>query len=202
MKKTVAEAEKTKISILDAGIRVFARVGFERATLENIGREAHLTRGAIYWHFRNKHDLFAQILRRENDRLNRLVASALSVEGTSFEKLRRLLDAVLDNFYDQEIFRQFIELTWYKLDLSHFVSVMDDKTVFVQNFLGIMERLLAESQADGDIGPEIDIRQAALHLSCLINGIYRLYHVAPDWARDKGKVKNLFSDFLDSLEEK
>jgi TetR/AcrR family transcriptional regulator, repressor of the mexAB-oprM multidrug resistance operon len=199
MRRTKTDAEKTKVAILDAGTRIFARCGFERAALEAIGREARLTRGAIYWHFKNKRDLFAQILRREDDRLDRLVASALSADGSSFDKLRRLLDAVVDNFYGQETFRQFIELTWYKLGPSQFAPIMDGKKTFVQNFLALMQRLLGEALAARDIRPGTDVHLAALHLSCLINGLYRLYHVAPDWARDKKKAKSLFDDFLNSI---
>jgi TetR/AcrR family transcriptional regulator, acrAB operon repressor len=199
MRKIFAEAEKTKTALLDAGIRVFARDGFERAALEAIGREANLTRGAIYWHFKNKHDLFAQIMRRENDRLDDLVASSLAGGGSSFAKLRRLLDAVIDNFYGQETFRRFIELTWYKLGPSQFAPVMDDKTAFVQNFLSLLKRLLSEARTAGDIPAATDVRLTAFHLSCLVNGLYRLYHVAPDWARNKTQAKKLFHGFLDSI---
>ena len=199
MRKTAAETEKTRIALLEAGTLVFARDGYERATLEAIGREAGLTRGAVYWHFKNKQDLFARILDRENERLSRLVAAALAGDGSSFRRLRRLLDAVIENFYGRMTFRRFIELTWYKLPPSQFTPVMKGKSAFVQDFLTLMERLLGESLAAGEIRPAVDIHLAALHLSCLINGLYRLYHVAPDWARDKAKAAALFHDYLDSL---
>jgi TetR/AcrR family acrAB operon transcriptional repressor len=199
MRRTAAEAEQTRQAIMEAGIRIFARDGFEGAALAAIGREAKLTRGAIYWHFRDKHDLFRQIVRREDGRLERLVAGALSGGGPAFARLRRLLDAVVDNFYGQETFRRFIELTWYKLGPSQFAPVMDGKTTFVQKFLALMRDLLGESLEAGDIRPATDVRLAALHLSCLINGLYRLYHVAPDWARDRKAARRLFHEFLDSL---
>jgi len=199
MKRTVEDAEKTKISILDAGTRVFSRVGFEKATLEAIGKEAGLTRGAIYWHFKGKKDLFERILQREGARLDKLIESVLAENTSPFLKLRMLLDAVIDNFYDNETFRQFIELTWYKLNADQFERVMNSKTAFVQNFLNLMERLLGESLEGGEIKEGTDIRLASFHLSCLINGFYRLYHVAPDWARDKSRIKDLFRSHLDAL---
>jgi len=201
MKRTSDEAKKTKASILDAGTKVFARVGYERATLEAIGNKANLTRGAIYWHFKNKQELFERILEREGGRLDKIIESALSTGSPPFSKLRRLLEAVIDNFFDNETFRDFIELTWYKLGSGQFGRIMDAKTVFVQNFLLLMERLLGESLASGEIRPGIDARRASYHLSCLINGFYRLYHVAPEWARDKTRTKLMFQSHLDSLAE-
>ena len=199
MKRTVEDTEKTRVAILDSGAKVFARVGYERATLEAIGKEASLTRGAIYWHFKNKQDLFEKILKREDDRLDKLIESVLSTSAPPFLKLRRLLEAVIDNFFDNETFRNFIELTWYKLGSDQFGRIMNSKTAFVQNFLSLMERLLEESLASGELRPGIDARRASYHLSCLINGFYRLYHVAPDWARDKTRTKSMFQSHLDSL---
>lgn len=199
MRRTAADTLKTKAAILDAATRVFAAVGFDAATLESIGREADLTRGAIYWHFKDKQDLFARIVQRENERLNHVVATALANEHSPLRKLRRLLAAVIDNFYDNETFRLFIELTWYKMHPTQFSAVMEDKTTFVQNFLGLLERLLSEARAAGEIVPTVDVGLTALHFSCLINGFYRLYHVAPERARDKEATRRLFAHVLDTI---
>jgi AcrR family transcriptional regulator len=199
MKRTFEEAEKTKVSILNSGTRIFARVGYERATLQSIGNDANLTRGAIYWHFKNKQELFERILEREAGRLDKIIKSALSTNAPPFSKLRRLLEAVIDNFFDNETFRDFIELTWYKLGSGQFGRIMNSKTAFVQNFLSLIKGLLEKSLASGEIRPGIDVRRASYHLSCLINGFYRLYHVAPDWARDKTLTKLMFQSHLDSL---
>jgi len=199
MRRTFAEAQLTKQALLDAGAVVFARVGFSRASLGVIGKEARLTRGAVYWHFHDKLDLFRQIVRRENERLDGLIESVLAVPASPFQKLARLLDSVIDNFYDNPGFRRFIEMTWYRLDADPFKQVMKRKTAFVQNFLGRMESLLAEAAKSGEIRGDTDVSLAAFHLSCLINGFYRLYHVAPQQARDKAKTKRLFRNHLDSL---
>lgn len=58
MRRTKAEAEETRHRILDAAERVFYAKGVSTATLEDVAREAGVTRGAIYWHFNNKTDLF------------------------------------------------------------------------------------------------------------------------------------------------
>jgi len=199
MRKTAKDAEKTRLAILDAAARIFARDGFDAATLEAIGREANLTRGAIYWHFKDKQDLFEQIVGRDDELLHRLIAEALAGDTPPFGKLRRLLETVLDNFYDNEPFRQQIILTWYRLNAAQFPPVMTAKSAFVQNFLALMEDLLVKAKGEGELALDVDTRQAALHLSCLINGLYRLYHVAPDWARDKEGARRLFYDYLDSL---
>jgi TetR/AcrR family acrAB operon transcriptional repressor len=57
-RRTKAEAERTREAVLDAAARVFLERGVARATLEEVGRVAGVTRGAVYWHFSDKLDLF------------------------------------------------------------------------------------------------------------------------------------------------
>ncbi len=63
-RQTKERAEQTRESILDAATLVFFRRGVARATLEEVAQSAGVTRGAVYWHFRDKLDLFAAIEER------------------------------------------------------------------------------------------------------------------------------------------
>ena len=66
MRRTKAEAEKTREVIITASIEVFLERGVTRATLDEIARAAGVTRGAIYWHFRDKLEIFLALERRAN----------------------------------------------------------------------------------------------------------------------------------------
>ncbi|MDR2129215.1 MAG: TetR family transcriptional regulator [Burkholderiaceae bacterium] len=54
----------TRQALLDAAERVFERRGVSRTSLAEIAQEARLTRGAIYWHFQGKADLFNAMMER------------------------------------------------------------------------------------------------------------------------------------------
>ena len=58
MRRTKEEAEKTRRRVLRAARGVFARQGVARTSLEQVARAAGVTRGAVYWHFRDKTELF------------------------------------------------------------------------------------------------------------------------------------------------
>ncbi|WP_331372842.1 TetR family transcriptional regulator [Sinorhizobium chiapasense] len=58
MRRTKADAEATRQKILNAAERVFYAKGVSNTTLEEVAKAAGVTRGAIYWHFANKTDLF------------------------------------------------------------------------------------------------------------------------------------------------
>lgn len=57
-RKTKEEALKTRQMLLDAAIEQFARRGVSNTTLTDIADAAGVTRGAVYWHFSSKSELF------------------------------------------------------------------------------------------------------------------------------------------------
>ncbi len=60
-RKTKEEAFKTREAILDAAVQLFSVEGVSRTTLANIAKAAGVTRGAIYWHFKNKEDILGAL---------------------------------------------------------------------------------------------------------------------------------------------
>lgn len=64
MRRSKADAEQTRLSILDAAERLFCTRGIAQTTLEQIAREAGATRGAFYWYFKDKSDVLSAIYQR------------------------------------------------------------------------------------------------------------------------------------------
>lgn len=61
VKRTKEDALKTRQLLIDTAILTFAQRGFSGTSLDDIARAANVTRGAIYWHFENKSQLFNAI---------------------------------------------------------------------------------------------------------------------------------------------
>jgi AcrR family transcriptional regulator len=59
-----------KETILEVAGDAFARLGYDRTTLEEIARECGITKPAIYYHFRDKASLYEAILCRRFDDLH------------------------------------------------------------------------------------------------------------------------------------
>jgi TetR/AcrR family acrAB operon transcriptional repressor len=64
VRKTREEALATREELLDAAERVFRKRGVGHTSLAEVADEAGVTRGAIYWHFKDKSDLFQALVRR------------------------------------------------------------------------------------------------------------------------------------------
>ncbi|MDR1040604.1 MAG: TetR/AcrR family transcriptional regulator [Deltaproteobacteria bacterium] len=102
--------ERTRELIMDSGRKEFLNVGYQKASLRAIARNAGQTTGAIYAHFRDKRDLFDALTRPVTDVLEAMFVEA---QGEHFglvetgeahrslelstEKLRIFMGYIYDN---------------------------------------------------------------------------------------------------------
>jgi AcrR family transcriptional regulator len=68
-------------AILEAGFRAFTRYGFGRTTMDDIAREAGISRPALYLHFRNKRDIYRAFAARMTQGMTDGLARLLAAEG-------------------------------------------------------------------------------------------------------------------------
>ncbi|MFI4913193.1 MAG: TetR family transcriptional regulator [Sedimentisphaeraceae bacterium JB056] len=73
-RRTKDEAMKTREDILDAALDVMSEKGYSRMTFVDIAERIGLTKGAVYWHFKNKKSLLIELIKEFHDRRERLVA--------------------------------------------------------------------------------------------------------------------------------
>ena len=64
VRRTKEDAIATRNSLMDAAELVFGEKGVSRASLSDIAQAAGATRGAIYWQFKDKMDLFNAMMDR------------------------------------------------------------------------------------------------------------------------------------------
>ena len=63
MRRTREQAKETRHAILQAACELFTEGDFSQITLNQIAERAGLTKGAIYWHFKNKNDILLRIIK-------------------------------------------------------------------------------------------------------------------------------------------
>src|SRR5262245_14758188 len=73
----------TRRYLLDAAALVFAKKGFQKATLDEVAATAGFSKGAVYSNFTSKDDLFLALLEDRMDRLFEATATAIADEGAS-----------------------------------------------------------------------------------------------------------------------
>lgn len=81
VRRTKDEALATREALLDAAERVFCASGVTSATLGDVASAAGVTRGAVYWHFRDKGELFGAMCSRATLPLQSRLEQAADGDG-------------------------------------------------------------------------------------------------------------------------
>ncbi len=90
-------AEERRAGILDAALAVFSARGFHSSSIDDIAREAGISKALIYEHFESKQELYADLLERNANELFERLASALA--GVEVESGAARLATGLDAFF-------------------------------------------------------------------------------------------------------
>lgn len=86
--------------ILQAGLVRFARYGFRRTSMEDIAREADISRAAVYLHFKNKEEIFRALARRLQEQAHAAAQDAAQESAPIAIRLRRILEAKMASLFD------------------------------------------------------------------------------------------------------
>jgi len=140
-RRTKDEAEQTRNAILDAAEQVFNEHGVTRTSLEEIARAANVTRGAVYWHFKDKIALCEAMLQRvflpQEDILERL---ATSDSNTPLSDLKKACcDALTLIAKDRR--RQRVTAI-----LNHRCEYVEEMTVIMKRRWQCKDRMLSRSK--------------------------------------------------------
>ncbi len=93
-----SRADETRRLLLDAAQDVFAERGYHQAGMDQIVQAAERSKGAAYFHFPSKRDIFEAVLQRLADRLEAKVEKALAGQPAAVARLQIALGAVLETF--------------------------------------------------------------------------------------------------------
>lgn len=179
MRKTKEEAEVTREKLLDAGLKVFSRKGYATATLDDIAKEAGVTRGAVYWHFKGgKADLLVAILDDGLARVNNIMLKVITAEEKPIKKLGRLAVRMLEFLEEDEKYRALQEILIFKTgEDTELTLKLADKQLAQRETLKNFSDMIDEAKAAGEVRKDVDTTTIALAYYGMINGIVLLWMV-------------------------
>jgi len=96
MRKTKEDTEISKLRILLAAEDEFCQHGYVGANMDTIAKTAGLTKGAIFWHYKSKADLFKAIIKRASSRMQAIFHEVFSSSHNMLimEKCREVIKQV------------------------------------------------------------------------------------------------------------
>ena len=159
VRKTKEEAENTRREIMNAALDVFYQKGYSRTTFEDIASRINLTKGAVYWHFKNKPELLMELLRERFEKRfgNEFVINTL-------EDLRCAIINEAERIQKDTEERKFLFFAMFQMEWSEaMVNKLHESIQGVRDFpLQRIKSALINIKNNGQLKDNIDIDKLSL----------------------------------------
>jgi len=182
VKRTREEALQTRDQLLDAAEAVFNKKGVSQTTVNDIACAAGMTRGAVYWHFKNKVDLFNAMCDRITLPLESMSEANASDEVTDpLGELQKtthyLFQLVASDIHTRRVFDILFNKCEFVAELGPILT--RDQRVRRQ-FERRSERTFRNAIQRGQLATHINPRLAMHAYHSFITGILRCWLLQPD----------------------
>ena len=94
--RDVKDPEIRRAEIMDASMLLFMEKGYTNATTQDIVDKVNISRGLLYYHFKNKEDILYCLVERYSEKLLRDIHVIVNDDDkTAIEKIRAFIDATI-----------------------------------------------------------------------------------------------------------
>lgn len=172
-RRTKQEAQQTRHALLDAAELVFERRGVAGTSLQEVAEAAGLTRGAVYWHFRDKADLFNAMMDRavlpfEPHWLEPAADDAADPMG----RLRELLNDICARVVLDARLRRVFAISTQKVEyVGELDAIRQRHLRSYGQALHRIEALLRQARAAGQLADDVAPKPTARALHALVHGL-------------------------------
>ena len=175
MRRTKAEADKTRQDLISSAWRIFSQKGYAETRLSDIAKEAGVTRGAIYWHFGNKENLLISLFKERADSYFTIIADALERNLDPLEKIKTILVNVIKKMESDDQFKAEEILALRRADdQGKFQQIHEYIKHRTEKHSELLFRIIVEGQKRGEIRKGVNPKNMVSLFFIFIGGFAKL----------------------------
>lgn len=173
---TNKKAWQTRHQIIVAAVKVFHECGVNRASLEKIAESAGLTRGAIYWHFRDKAEILYAVRKTIlSPRIN-AISALINTESYAnpLDAITEALAEIFRSLEEEPDIRAVIETIYFRCEhVAEFEPIRSEVDVLARRFRKKFERAYGNARLAGYLRAGLDPEYLAVDTLAFIYGLIR-----------------------------
>jgi len=201
-RKTKQQALETRQHILDVAMRLFSTHGVSKTSLADIAQAAGVTRGAIYWHFKNKSDLFGEIWELSESSIGDLeLEYQAKFPDDPLSVLRELLVYILEATVVEERRRLMMEIIFHKCEFVGEMAIVQQaqRNLCLESYDRIEQTLSHCIQAKM-LPANLLTRRAAILMRSYISGIMENWLFSPQTFDLKKEARDYVAILLEMFQ--
>lgn len=193
----------TRDRILDAAEDVFNDKGYSGTALSEIAEAAGVTRGAIYWHFKNKEDLFGAMCLRIRQPLDAMIEEIVEKDAADpIAQLSKTYEFIMLQVIGDPHYRKILNILFHKCEFTKETDqiVIQQKEWHTYS-KKLTQRILVNAQMKNQLPRDLDIELASNLLSFMLKGLLGNWLFMPDsfdLIENARKVNNAVFDLMKS----
>ncbi|MCA6914082.1 multidrug efflux transporter transcriptional repressor AcrR [Pectobacterium versatile] len=200
-RKTKKQAQETRQHILDTALRVFSEHGVSATSLSDIATAAGVTRGAIYWHFKNKAEIFDEIWALSESKISEFeIEYQTKFPDNPLRVMRELLIYMLRLTVSDTHWRSIMEIVFHKCEFvgEMLQSYNARKELYLSCYVDIEENLIKCIRV-GMLPTDIHPRRAAIAMRAYFSGVMENWLFMPESFDLDQEAPALVDAFIDML---
>ena len=162
---------------MDIAIDCFARYGYQATSIDRIAKAAGLTKGAIYYHFKDKEDLLFAAVTNRVGQFERRVATDLAPVADAAVALREVARVCLDHATKSNHRRMIVTLMVEAIDTNPRLEA--EFRTMMQGFREFLKSIVQRGQKSGQFRRDVDAAIAAEVYAGAIMGAEIQYYQDP-----------------------
>lgn len=172
-RRSKEDAQLTSTALLDAAENVFYEHGVASTTLNDIAVSAGLTRGAIYWHFKDKTDLLHAMFRRAMFPMEALLNELENAAGDDpLQALREMCVQALTNLANSPDQQRVFSIMFHKCEhVGPIVKVLEDKHEKHEECRWQIQSVLQKAINCGQLPRDTNIHLVHISINSFIFGV-------------------------------
>ncbi len=190
-----SELANTRTAILSAAERLFVEKGYHAVSMRAIADAVGMTKAALYYHFRDKEQLFVAILERVLGELSALIEACRTADATHRAQIERIVQQIMRLPVERRAGLRLASQELGNLDAATRQRFVEQ---YHTQFIGRITAILAAGMANG----EFKTLDPSLATWTLLGMMYPYFHVAPvtGMAPNDALVQQLLMIFFDGLQ--
>lgn len=162
---------------MDIAIDCFARYGYQATSIDRIAKAAGVTKGALYYHFKDKEDLLFAAVTNRVGQFERRVAADLTPLADAATALREVARVCLDHATKSNHRRLIVTLMVEAIDTNPRLEA--EFRAMMQRFRDFLKSIVRRGQHTGQFRADVDAEVAAEVYAGAIMGAEIQYYQDP-----------------------
>lgn len=199
-KKTKEEAFITRQKIIKSARELYYKKGFSNTTINDIAVNAGLTRGAFYWHFNSKVEIFYALYDEIIEKLEDIFSQSIGKKDADLNAIYDFMHLTINNLINNENFRKTVDLLRYKTELTKELEVINEKDIFwINRLVDKMAFLIEEYKKKNDIKLFLESKDIAVSIVAMYRGLAQMCIFNNEiFSYDNSHIK-IIDSFLNNL---